>query len=265
VKANLEITTLDLSFRRRALVGFTVGLVLYVVVVVALYPSFKNSSELDSLTKDSPGVAALFGISGSLTSPSGWMNANVWANFFPLVILLLTIGYGASAIAGQEKDGHLELVLSLPFSRRRVVAQKMGALSLQALVLCFFTFLAVLIGRWFELDFGIWQLITATVGVLLLGIDFGLLALAIGAGTGNRGVALGVTSTVAAASYLVSSMAPVVSWLDPAKYLSLFYWSVGDNQLQDGLSVAGAAVLVGVGLVLAVVADRLFQSHDLVA
>jgi ABC-2 type transport system permease protein len=265
VNANLEITSLDLSFRRKALVGFTVGLVLYVVVIVALYPSFKNSSELDNLTKNSPGVAALFGISGSLTSPVGWMNANVWANFLPLIILLLTIGYGASAIAGQEKDGRLELVLSLPFSRRRVVAQKIGALTLQALILCFVTFLAVLTGRWFQLDFGIWELTTATVGVLLLGSDFGLFALAIGAGTGNRGVALGVASTVAAASYLVSSMAPVVSWLDPAKYLSLFYWSVGDNQLEDGLSIAGLAVLVGVGLVLAVVTDRLFESHDLVA
>jgi beta-exotoxin I transport system permease protein len=265
VNANLEITTLDLSFRRKALVGFTVGLVLYVMVIVALYPSFKNSSELDNLTKNSPGVAALFGISGSLTSPDGWMNANAWANFFPLIILLLTIGYGASAIAGQEKDGHLELVLSLPFSRRRVVAQKIGALTFQALILCFFTLLAVLAGRWFELDFGIWELATATVGVLLLGIDFGLLALAIGAGTGNRGVALGVASTVAAASYLVSSMAPVVSWLDPAKYLSLFYWSVGDNQIENGLSAGGLAVLLGVGLALAVAADRLFETHDIVA
>ena len=238
---------------------------LYVVVVVALYPSFKNSSELDNLTKNSPGVAALFGISGSLTSPAGWMNANVWANFFPLIILLLTIGYGASAIAGQEKDGHLELVLSLPFSRRRVAVQKIGAASFQALILCFFTFLAVLTGRWFELDFGIWELTTATVGVLLLGIDFGRSRLVIGAGTGNRGPAFGIASMVAAASYLVSSMAPVVSWLDPAKYLSLFYWSVGDNQVQDGLSVVALAVLAGVGLVIAVSVDRLFQSHDLVA
>jgi ABC-2 type transport system permease protein len=265
VSATTEVTTLDLSFRRKALIGFTVGLALYALVIVVLYPSFKNSTELDSLTKDSPGVAALFGISGSLTSPAGWMNANVWVNFFPLVILLLTIGYGAGAIAGQEKDGHLELVLSLPFSRRSIVVQKIGALALQAMILCGFTFLAVLAGHWFELTFGVWDLTTATVGVLLLGIDFGLLALAIGAATGNRGLALGIASTVAAASYLVSSMAPVVSWLDPAKYVSLFYWSVGDDQLQHGLSVGGLLVLVGTASVLAALADRLFAAHDLVA
>ncbi len=265
MNANIEITTLDLSFRRKALIAFTVGLVLYMLVVVALYPSFKNSSELDNLTKDSPGVAALFGISGSLTSPVGWLNANAWVNFFPLIVLLLTVGYGAGAIAGQEHDGHLELVLSLPFSRRGVVTQKVAALCLQAAILCFFTFLAVLAGHWFELTLGTWQVITATVGMLLLGIDFGLLALAIGAGTGNRGFALGIASTAAAASYLVSSMAPVVSWIEPAKYLSLFYWSVGDKQLQNGLSAEGCAVLVGVALALAVVADRLFESHDLKA
>ena len=156
-------------------------------------------------------------------------------------------------------------MLSLPFSRQRVVTQKIVALSLQSAIICFFTFLAVLAGHWFELTFGTWQVITATVGVLLLGIDFGLLALAIGAGTGNRGLALGIASTAAAASYLVSSMAPVVSWLNPAKYLSLFYWSVGNNQLQNGLSVGGCAVLVGVALVLAVLANRLFESHDLKA
>ena len=39
MKANLEITTLDLSFRRKTLVGFTVGLVLYVVVIASAVSS----------------------------------------------------------------------------------------------------------------------------------------------------------------------------------------------------------------------------------
>jgi len=220
VRWNPEITTLDVSLRRKSLVGFTVGLALYVVICVALYPSFKDSTDLNDLTSNNPGVAALFGISGSLTSPAGWMNANVYANFFPLVILLVTIGYGASCLAGQEKDGHLELVLSLPFSRRRVVIQKMNALVVQALVVCAFTFLAVFAGHWFDLTLGTLHVATATLGVLLLGVDFGLFALAVGGATGNRGLAIGIASTVAAASYLVSSMAPVVSWLDPAKYAS---------------------------------------------
>ena len=51
-----EITTLDLSFRRKSLIGYSVGMAVYVLVVVALYPSFKDSTDLDSFTESSPGL-----------------------------------------------------------------------------------------------------------------------------------------------------------------------------------------------------------------
>ena len=35
------------------------------------------------------------------------MNANIYANFLPLIILMLTIGYGARCLAGQDEDGTL--------------------------------------------------------------------------------------------------------------------------------------------------------------
>ena len=258
-----ELIALDLSFRRKSLIGYSVGMALYVLVVVALYPSFKDSTDLDSFTESSPGLAALFGISESLTSPIGWLSANVYANFFPLLILLLTIGYGAFCLAGQERDGHLELVLSLPFRRRQVVLEKVATLALQAFLFSVVVYVCTLAGRAFELDVDAWNLATTTLGVALLGIDFGLLAVAVGAATGNRGQALGIASTVAAASYLVSSMAPLVSWLEPLRYLSLFYWSVGNDQLDSGLSIGSLVVLVAVGVAGAVAALVAFDRHDL--
>jgi hypothetical protein len=54
---------------------------LYTFVVVALYPSFKNSTSLDNLSGST--AAALFGVTGPLTSPGGWLNGNIYSNFFP--------------------------------------------------------------------------------------------------------------------------------------------------------------------------------------
>jgi ABC-2 type transport system permease protein len=79
-----------------------------------------------------------------------------------------------------------------------------------------------------------------------MGLDLGLVAMAAGALTGRRGSALGIGTAIAAASYLVSSLAPVVSWLEPAKYASLLYWSIGDNQLGTGVAASDYAVLLGV-------------------
>jgi ABC-2 type transport system permease protein len=258
-----EVTTLDLGLRRKSIIGYSVGMAAYVLMVVALYPAFKDSPELDSFTESSPGAAALFGISGSLTTPVGWLSANIYANFFPLILLLLTIGYGAFALAGQERDGHLELVLSLPFARPLVALEKVAALIVQATIFSIVVFLTSLAGRAFDLDVDVSHLASTTLGVALMGVAFGLLAMAVGARTGNKGEALGIASGVAAASYLISSMAPLVEWLEPARYASLFYWAVGDGQLDEGLSLASLAVLLGVSLVLGVVTLRLFDRHDL--
>ena len=77
-----DVTRLDLRLRRRSTIGYAAaGMALYTLVVVALYPSFKNSTSLNSLSGST--AAALFGVTGPLTSPGGWLNGNIYGNFFP--------------------------------------------------------------------------------------------------------------------------------------------------------------------------------------
>ncbi|HEY7432071.1 MAG TPA: hypothetical protein VH641_15215, partial [Streptosporangiaceae bacterium] len=106
-----DITRLELRLRRRSATGYAAGMVLYTLAVVALYPSFKNSTSLDGLSGST--AAALFGVTGQLTSPGGWLNGNIYGNFLPLIMLLQAIGYGASCLAGQDEDGTLALMAVL--------------------------------------------------------------------------------------------------------------------------------------------------------
>lgn len=251
-----EVTRLDLRLRRRSVTGYAIGMALYTFVIVALYPTFKDDTGLDALTADGSRVAALFGAVGPLTSPTGWLSANVYANFLPLMVLLLTIGYGAHAIAGQDEGGQLGLVAALPVSRRRLVGQKLVALMLVSLPTGLTTVAVVLVGRSYDVTVDSGKVLAVTVGVVLLGVVFGALALLIGALTGSRGLALGISSALAAASYVVSSLAPVVSAIRPLRFVSPFYYAVGDNQLVDGpgtglLVLAGLAVIIGTAAVVA--------------
>lgn len=261
--ASREVAVRDLRERRTSLVSYSGGLALYIVVVLAVYPAFKDSTSLDKLTTDNPSLAALFGISGSITSGTGWLSANIYANFLPLVVLLLAIGYGASCLAGQEENGHLELVLTLPLTRRTVVLNKIAALALQVAVVSVVTFLSCMTGRWFELRPNLGHLATATVGVGLLGIDLGLVAMAIGAVTGDRSLAIGVAAAVAVLSYLISSLAPVIPAIAHMRFVSLFYWAIGANQLDHGLGLGASTVLLGTGVAAALTVIVLFDRHDL--
>ncbi len=257
-----EIARLDLFNRRRLTIGYVAGMALYMLVIVVLYPAFKDSTDLNDLTSGNSTVAALFGVSGTLTSPAGWINANAYTNFLPLIMLLLTIGYGAAAIAGEDENGTLCLMVTLPVRRPAILAQKIAAMAVQALLLIVAVATCVYIGRAFDVSLDAWDVATTSLAVVLLGLDVGLVALAVGAVTGSRGTAIGITSALAGASYLISSLAPVVSWVKPLRFASLFYWAVGNNQLATGAGLDSFAVLLGAGIAAALGARAAFVRFD---
>ena len=72
-----------------------------------------------------------------------------------------------------------------------------------------------------------------------------------------------MTSSLAAASYLVSSLAPVIGWARTFRSGSLFYWAVGGDQLTAGPSSAAWAVLAVTALVLHGLAVLLVERLDI--
>jgi beta-exotoxin I transport system permease protein len=258
-----EIARLDLLLRRRSLIGYSLGMAVYTLVVVALYPAFKDSSSLDKLIQSDSTISALFGVSGPISTSGGWLNGNLYANFLPLLMLLLTIGYGAASLAGQDEDGTLCLVAALPTRRTTIVLEKAAAMALQAAALAVAVGVCVMIGRSFDLAVSVGSVASISATTLLLGLVFGLVTMAIGAHTGSRATALGAGTALAAASYLLGSLAPVVSWLHPARYVSLFYWSVANDQITHGARLADYAVLTAVVLCALYAAIASFRRLDL--
>src|SRR5215472_18365210 len=256
-----DITRLELRLRRRSAVGYAAGLALYTLVVVALYPSFKSSTALNSLSGST--AAALFGVTGRLTSPGGWLNGNIYSNFFPLIMLLLTIGYGAACLAGQDEDGTLALMAALPVRRRAIVFQKAWAMALQAVLLAAAVTVCVLAGRGFQLAIDPGDAVATAAALTLASLDFGLLTMAAGAATGRRGTALGIGASLAAASYLLSTLATTITGIRPGRYLSLFYWSVGNDQISKGVTIADFTVLTTAGLCALIAAAAAFRRADL--
>ena len=258
-----DLTRLDLRLRRRGSWAYSVGVAAYALLIVVLYPAFRHDSSLDQLMRGNPTVAALFGISGSLTSPAGWLNANLYANIVPLFALLLTIGYGAAAVAGDNGDERLGLLAALPVSRHSLLAQKILALAVLSLPVAAATLAADVVGRFYQLRPPVKGLIGVTVGVALTAMLFGCLALAVGCLTNSRGIAIGLASTVAAASYVISSLAGSVSAVHHLRLLSPLYWSVGQNQVADGLPISSLIALLATSAVLGGVAFWAFDRLDL--
>ncbi len=136
-------------------------------------------------------------------------------------------------------------------------------MALQALLLAAAVTVCVLIGRGFQLTVGPGDAVAIAVALTLMGLDFGLVTMAVGAATRRRGTALGIGAGLAAASYLLSSLATTISAIRPGRYLSLFYWSVGNDQISKGVTSTDFAVLIAVGLCALAAAVVAFRRADL--
>src|SRR5690606_35034787 len=98
---------------------------------------------------------------------------------------------------------------------------------------------------------------------VLLGVGLGLVAMTIAALRGSRALAIGASAGVAAASYLIGSLAPVISWLRPTRWVSPFYYATGGNPLANGLPWWHLALLAAGAAGLLVAAVVLFERRDL--
>ena len=264
--AAAELTRRGVADHSKALAGWCVGAVAYVALIAAIFPSLAGSGSLDNLLQNYPDVLkSLFGITsgGSLSSGAGFLDAELFSFMLPLLVLVLAIGSGARTFAGEEDAGRLELVLAYPVRRRAAVVAKGAAVGIETIAVCVCAGIALLVADpIFDLDLSAGHAIASVVGLALLGLFFGWTALAVGAATGRRGLAVALPAGLAAAGYLVSGLHSLAGWLDPFRFLSAFWW-IGTSPLQNGIRASGAIVLALAAAAALLAGAVLVEGRDL--
>lgn len=251
---------------RRGLLGWAAGLLAYAAMIIGFYPAMDQMPDINQMLEMAPKelMAAFVGELTDITSPAGYLNSQIFFFLGPLLLIIFAVGLGSAALAGEEERGTLDLLLANPISRTRVVAEKLAALVVMTLGLAAALWLGLAVGApLVKLEIAAGRLAEATLGSALLALVFGVLALALGAASGNRGLSLGVTSALAVVTYLLNALAAVVEGLKPYRVLSPFYYATGADPLANGLNWGHAAVLAGAVVVCAIAAWAVFQRRDL--
>jgi ABC-2 type transport system permease protein len=238
----------------------------YVALIALIFTSIESSPELNDLIESYPDVLrSLFGISegADITSGSGYLDLELFGFMLPLLVIVLAVGSGARAVAGEEDAGRLELVLSYPVRRRNAVLAKGAALAAEVLVVAAASVVTILV---FDpivgLDVHAGSLIEAFVWLAALGLFYGWLALGAGAAYPSRAVAIGIAAGTAAADYLVNGLHALAGWLDPFRFVSPF-WLVGSSPLQGGADLVGVVVVVLAGAAILLAGALLVERRDL--
>lgn len=239
---------------------WTLSGLLLVLLTVSVFPAFQEA--LGQSLNDVPeALRSLVGDASSYATLPGYLDLQV---FEQLVFLSIVLGIilGTSLLAGEENEGTLQTLASLPISRSRVYIQKLLALAVIVGVVTFSLFVGSLLGASLigeSLDF--WRLAGATVGAWLLALTLSILAYALGAATGKRGVAGAAAGLVAFLAFLLPALTQGVEGLQFLEKLSPFYYF--NSPLTTGLSATDYLTLIAVNITLTIVGYIFFSRRDI--
>lgn len=247
---------------RRGLLGWGLGVALTVGLMAALWPSLAGV-DYDSLLSQYPdALKDLFNIR-EMGTGWGFLNAELFSIVLPAMFIVFAVSRGARLVAGEEEEGTLETLVSLPLLRTRLLLEKAAALAVSIVVLGLVLLAASLVSTTAAgMDVAVRYQVNGALSMSLLGVEFGLLSLALSAATGRRALTVGVGSGLALAAYLLFLAAGLVEELRSYRVLSPFYQATRNGPLGQDLPLI-ALSMPAVGLFAVAIAIPVFERRDL--
>ncbi|UTT71094.1 ABC transporter permease [Arthrobacter sp. DNA4] len=246
----------------RLLVAWAVSLALIVAMYAAVWPSVKSQPSISSFIEQMPeAFRSLFATSSAdMSTPTGYIQVELLSFMGPIAVLVYAVSTGAGAIGGEEDRHTMDLLLSNPVGRGRVVVDKFLAMVLGTFLLAAVLGISlVLEGSMVDLVLPADKVAAAMLHLALLGVVFGALALALSAGTGRTGLSRGVPAVLAVLAYIVNALAPLVDVFDRIQKVSPFFQYIAHDPLRNGTawdSVLVSAATIAVLVALAVAGFR---------
>ncbi len=249
--------------QRRAVVGWGAAVALLVLLMAALWPSVRDIFDADLLAAYPEPFQRLFDLEAMATG-AGFLNAELFSIILPGMFIAYGVGRGARLIAGEEQDGVLEVVVVTPLSRTRLLLEKATGLATGIVGLGAVLLVVTVVGSIvIDMAIPIGHAAVGAVAMVLIGVQHGWLALAVGAATGRRTLAVAAASAVAVAGYALHVIGALVEAVAPWQPLSPFTQAIDAGPVSGTVPV-GFAWLAITALMVVAAAIPLFTRRDLV-
>lgn len=244
----------EIRSRWRAILGWGFGLILYGALYIFIFPA-RLFEQLESLKELS--IYKLVGM--QLGSFEGYM-ASIVLVYIPVLLSIYCIIASTSTLAGEEENGTLELIVTMPLSRRQILTAKAMALSAVALLIMIIAsignaFVLAVIRINTQMKVTPLGLFAALMSSLPLVLGLIMIGLFLGAVLPNRRLSATVMAVFFIASFFGENIAGMVESLGPLRYLSLFnYYNTTETVLTVGAQLSDIIILLGVAVLFYILA-----------
>jgi ABC-2 type transport system permease protein len=249
-----------LSDRRRSLLAWGLPLGLMSAFIVAIFPSVEDA--LSKAIQDyPPALKEAFGI-GGLTNVEQYLHAEMLSLIIPLALGYLAVRAVASGLSGAAETGRLDVLLSSPVSRGRLVAAGFLATAVELLAILAITGLLTALGSILSgagLSAG--PAVAGFANVWPLALVFAALGIVASGFSLRTSVVTGSVAGVLVAMYVIDLIGRLDPSLSGVRYVSVFKYY--GNAIEDGIDPLAFCGVTAAAVVLAALGAWLFDRRDL--
>lgn len=251
--------------RRWFTIGWSAGFIAFAALMVTFYPAMHTEGTMDALLANMPkAFEGLIGNLADLNSFPTYIASQLFDIRLPLIAGIMAIILGQSLSTAEEERGELRTMMSLPISRTRILLEKWFALVIITGIIVAALGLGTVITSQFvdgaTMDSG--DLLALLAMTWLLVVTYGTIAFGVGAMTGTKSAATGISVLVIIGSFILSTFGQAVDWLTDYEWLSLIHYFPAVDVVNQGIEWKNAVVLGGVSVIMLIAAILVFRSRD---
>jgi ABC-2 type transport system permease protein len=227
-----QIIFWELNQRKSYIIWWLVVTACLVTLLLLVYPSIHSqANQLNKVLNQLPATLRDLKTGGSqvdITTPTGYLNSQLYYLTLPLLQIIMSIGLGSSLLARDEQNHTLELLMARPLSRGNILAAKALSGIIIMFLVCIVTFvITIVMAKLVSLDVSALHLFLATLYSTLFSLSFGVIAFTLCAISSlTRRTSIGLAAVVGFSGYLLASLENLSHYLiTPAKFLPYHYYS----------------------------------------
>lgn len=259
---NLFVKTL--YDKRAFMLGWSIGLAVMGYLMLIFYPAFSQDSSLDALVKNlPPALQGLVGDLANLKQLPNYLGSQLYEVRIPIFISILAIILALSLTVSEEEKGQLRTLLALPLSRIRIFFEKWFAVVVICTVAVAATAGGVVVGLLTineSLDWNV--LVRLSIMMWLLTVCLATIVFSVGLATGKRSIAMTIGLIVAVGSFLLTTFAKSVDWLQTYEPASLLHYFPAVDIAATGINLTDVGVFVGLTILFILTGVVLFRRRD---
>jgi ABC-2 type transport system permease protein len=255
---------------RVPILGWGIGLGFLLFAVLATYATQITSASARAGLAEAYQSLRFFGDAVAMTTPQGYATFRIMELFLPVMLSIWTLLAGSRLVRGEEERGSIDVLLSTPQSRVRILVEKMAALVVAILLIGLLIGLLGIAGdAAAKIDVDVPGSLLAGLNVSMLGLFFAGLALLLSQFLTSRAAAAGITGAALALSFVLDATGRTVDnvqWLQ--RFSPLYYYNLSKPLIASytpthGVNPWAMAFLFALGVALLVMSIPLFVRRNI--